>query len=118
MIDLTQHPYDEAAREEWARQRVVAAGEDWSTHTAKFSGAVIPREVSLEPSLAATVNRLDAEEVEPTDWTAYRACSTVCRAPIGKPCFSLSGTVAGGRPDGVRTELTHPHAARRRRTKR
>lgn len=53
-----------------------------------------------------------------TDWSAYRACTQVCRAPIGKPCVSLSGRIVGGRPDGVRTELTIPHKARKLRTRR
>lgn len=74
--------------------------------------------MSLDPSLAATVARLNQEDAEPVDWSAYRACSQVCRAPIGEPCVSLSGRVVGGRPDQVRTALTHPHAARKRRTKR
>jgi len=51
-----------------------------------------------------------------TNWDDYRACSQVCRAPMGKPCFSLSGRVVNGQPDGVRTELSVPHAARKRRT--
>ena len=33
----------EAIRENWARDRVAAAGKNWSTHLAKFSGAVLPR---------------------------------------------------------------------------
>lgn len=70
--------------------------------------------MSLEPSLAATVDRLAAE---PVDWNAYRKCSQICRAETGEPCFSLSGTVVGGRPDGVRTPLTHAHAARKLRTR-
>lgn len=35
--------HDEAAREDWARRRVAAAGKSWATHMAKFSGAVLPR---------------------------------------------------------------------------
>lgn len=50
------------------------------------------------------------------DWDDFRKCSQVCRAPIGKPCFSLSGTIRNGRPDGIRTELDHPHSTRKRRT--
>lgn len=76
--------------------------------------------MSLEPSLTATVARLDREEAlaaaEPIDWNAYRKCSQVCRAETGEPCYSLSGAVVGGRPDGVRTYLVVPHAARKRRT--
>lgn len=71
--------------------------------------------MSLEPSLAATVTRLNTE---PVDWDAYRKCSQVCRAEIGEPCFSLSGKIADGRPDKVRTPLTHAHAARKLRTRR
>jgi hypothetical protein len=53
---------------------------------------------------------------ELTDWTQYRKCSQICRAPIGRPCVSMSGKVVGGQPDGVRTELTVPHKARKLRT--
>lgn len=53
-------------------------------------------------------------EYDPKD---YRKCSQVCRAEIGEPCFSLSGTITGGRPDGVRTYLPLPHKARKRRTR-
>lgn len=53
-----------------------------------------------------------------TDWSAYRKCSQVCRAPMGEPCFSLSGRIANGRPDGVRTLLDTPHKARKLRTRR
>ncbi len=35
--------YSEAVRENWARTQVAAAGKDWRTHMAKFSGAVIPQ---------------------------------------------------------------------------
>lgn len=38
-----QPQYDEAVRENWARGRVAAAGKSWTTHMAKFSGAVLPR---------------------------------------------------------------------------
>ena len=54
---------------------------------------------------------------EPVDWSAYRACSQACRAPIGQPCVSLSGKVVGGRPDEVRIELDQPHKARKPRTR-
>jgi hypothetical protein len=40
--------WDEAQRERWARAQVAAAGKSWGTHTAKFSGAVVPREVTPE----------------------------------------------------------------------
>ena len=52
------------------------------------------------------------------DWDEYRKCSQVCRAETGEPCFSLSGTIANGRPDGVRTYLALPHTTRKRRVKR
>lgn len=52
------------------------------------------------------------------DWSAYRKCSQVCRAETGQPCFSLSGTIANGQADGVRTVLDKPHNARKRRVKR
>lgn len=55
---------------------------------------------------------------EPVDWSAYRKCSQICRAEIGEPCFSMSGKIVGGQPDGVRTELAAPHKARKRRVKR
>jgi hypothetical protein len=35
--------YAEAVRENWARRTVAAAGKSWTTHLAKFSGAVLPR---------------------------------------------------------------------------
>lgn len=35
--------YSEALRENWARSTVAAAGKSWTTHLAKFSGAVLPR---------------------------------------------------------------------------
>jgi len=50
------------------------------------------------------------------DWSEYRKCSQVCRAEMGEPCFSLSGTVVNGQTDGVRTVLAAPHNARKRRT--
>lgn len=75
--------------------------------------------MSLEPSLTATVARLDQEAAtEAVDWSLYRKCSQVCRAEAGQPCFTLSGTIAGGRPDEVRTLLTHAHVTRKLRTKR
>lgn len=74
--------------------------------------------MSIEPSLIPVVQRLDAEEAEPVDWGTYRKCSQVCGAEIGEPCVSLSGRIIGGRPDQVRTALTHAHAARKRRTPR
>jgi hypothetical protein len=36
--------YAEARREDWARRTVRDAGQDWATHMAKFSGAVLPRQ--------------------------------------------------------------------------
>jgi hypothetical protein len=72
--------------------------------------------VSLEPSLVATVNRLEAADV--TDWDDYRKCSQICRAEIGEACFSMSGRIIGGRPDGVRTYLAVAHASRKKRTRR
>jgi hypothetical protein len=38
-----EQAWDEAYREAWARRTVAAAGKSWSTHLAKFSGAVLPR---------------------------------------------------------------------------
>lgn len=38
-----EQAWDEAHREAWARRTVAAAGKSWSTHLAKFSGAVLPR---------------------------------------------------------------------------
>jgi hypothetical protein len=113
--DLTTTPeYDEAQREAWARRTVARAGKSWLTHTAKFTGAVVQRD-NLDPALIATVARLEAEAV---DWSAYRACYAVCRAPIGEPCVSQSGHVVGGRPDGARTPLPRPHVSRKLRVKR
>jgi hypothetical protein len=54
---------------------------------------------------------------EPVDWNAYRACST-CLAKMGKPCFSRSGKIVGGQPDGIRTALPAPHGGRKLRVKR
>jgi len=53
-----------------------------------------------------------------TNWDLYRKCSQVCRAEIGEPCFSLSGRIAEGRPDGLRTPLDAPHVTRKLRTRR
>lgn len=47
------------------------------------------------------------------NWDDYQKCSQVCRAEIGKACFSLSGMVVNGQPDGVVTELDHPHVSRK-----
>lgn len=58
------------------------------------------------------------EIVTAVDWDDYRKCSQVCRAETGQPCFSLSGTVAGGRPDGVKTVLAEAHTSRKRRVRR
>jgi hypothetical protein len=88
--------HGEAHREGWARDRVAAEGKSWATHMAKFDGTVLPRGV---------------------DWDDYRACSQVCRAPMGKPCFSLSGRVVNGHTDGVITVLNVPHNARKLRTR-
>lgn len=49
------------------------------------------------------------------DWGVYRACP-ICKAPIGEPCRSLSGTIVNGRPDGTITALETAHIARARRT--
>lgn len=87
---------EEAAREGWARLQVAKAGKSWTTHMVKFDGTVLPREV---------------------DWDDYRACTQVCRAPMGKPCFSLSGRVVNGHTDGVLTVLKVPHQARKLRTR-
>lgn len=73
--------------------------------------------MSLDPSLEATVARLDEEAAAAaapaTDWDAYGKCSQVCRQPTGKPCISQSGRIVGGRPDGALTPLAVPHAARK-----
>jgi hypothetical protein len=55
-----------------------------------------------------------AERVAAVVWDDYRQCPT-CRRPTGSACVSQSGRVVLGRPDGVETELEHPHVARRRR---
>lgn len=49
---------------------------------------------------------------EPADFSGWGVCPT-CRARAGEVCVALNGRVAGGRPDGVRTPLPVPHAARR-----
>lgn len=59
----------------------------------------------------------DPAVTEPVNWDDWRMCP-ICRAPIGGACFTLSGRVIGGRPDGVRTELPRPHTLRRRRIRR
>lgn len=51
-----------------------------------------------------------------TDWTAYRACP-VCKTSLGDRCFSRSGRVVDGRPDGAHTFLDRPHRARKLRTR-
>lgn len=45
------------------------------------------------------------------NWENWRACP-VCKTPLGSPCFSRSGMVVDGRPDGVNTFLPRPHNAR------
>jgi len=52
------------------------------------------------------------------DWNDYRKCSQICGMPTGKACVSMSGTIVGGRPDGIRTELLIPHKARKLLTRR
>lgn len=66
---------------------------------------------ALERSAAA----LDARKIGYPE--SYRAC-TICKVPLGKKCVSRSGKIVDGRPDGVVTELEHPHNARKRRTRR
>lgn len=51
-----------------------------------------------------------------TDWSLYRKCYRVCRARMGEPCFTLSGRIVDGRPDGVLTRLATPHVSRELRT--
>lgn len=46
------------------------------------------------------------------DWSRYLQCS-VCRAPKGIACFTRSGRVARGLPDGVAHTLERPHIARK-----
>jgi hypothetical protein len=53
-----------------------------------------------------------------TDWDLYRKCNLICRAPSGQPCFTVSGRIVNGRPDGARTDLEHPHTSRKMRTRR
>ncbi len=65
--------------------------------------------------IAARVERQEhAEAVEAVDWDAYRKCGG-CGAETGNPCRSLSGSIVGGRPDGISTPITHAHVGRRRR---
>lgn len=45
--------WSEALREDWARTRVAEAGHSWETHTAKFSGAVLPRDDTRELEVIA-----------------------------------------------------------------
>lgn len=42
----------------------------------------------------------------------YLACP-ICKVPKGQSCLSRSGRIINGRPDDVRTELDHPHNARK-----
>lgn len=42
----------------------------------------------------------------------YLKCS-ICRVGKGESCVSQSGHIVGGRPDGARTVLDHPHNARK-----
>jgi hypothetical protein len=74
----------------------------------------------MAPELEPVLERAVAEEqhaaaVAAVDWSAYRACS-VCRVELGRPCRSASGRIVGGQPDGIATELEHPHVARKLRT--
>jgi hypothetical protein len=46
-----------------------------------------------------------------TFWVLYRKCR-VCDAETGQSCRSLSGTIVGGRPDGIETKLAEPHKSR------
>lgn len=48
-----------------------------------------------------------------TDWSAYIKCR-VCHAPAGLPCYTRSGRVVGGVPDGAATTLPEPHTIRQR----
>lgn len=50
----------------------------------------------------------------PADYPAAYLLCTICRVVAGAPCRSRSGTVAGGQPDGVSTNLERPHLARKR----
>lgn len=50
-----------------------------------------------------------------TDWDRLRKCP-VCQSVTGEPCYSLSGRVVAGQPDGVPTVLLDPHRARQPRT--
>ena len=50
------------------------------------------------------------------DWKAYRQCP-ICHAPAGLPCYTRSGRVEGGRPDGAAVTLDRPHIARKRSTR-
>lgn len=72
--------------------------------------------MSLEPSLAATVERLTAgDRAALVDWTAYRSCP-VCKAATGTACAAMSGRIVGGQTDGIRTPLPRAHVARKRRS--
>lgn len=51
-----------------------------------------------------------------TNWSQWRKCP-VCHVATSQPCRSLSGTVTGGRPDGIVTVLDEPHKLRKRRSK-
>jgi hypothetical protein len=74
----------------------------------------------IEPGIAETVARVDAQALAAALlplWAEYRACP-ICRSASGVACCALNGAVVGGVPDGVRTDLRVPHAARQRRTSR
>jgi hypothetical protein len=59
---------------------------------------------------------IDWGKLEYDPWS-YRKCG-VCRAEIGQPCYTVSGTVVNGRPDYVRTPLySHAHVTRLKRTR-
>jgi hypothetical protein len=67
----------------------------------------------MAPELEPVLERAEhAAAVAAVDWSAYRACS-VCRVELGRPCRSASGRIVGGQPDGIATELEHPHVARK-----
>jgi hypothetical protein len=57
--ELVEAAHTEALREDWARDRVAAAGKSWTTHLAKFDGTVLSREVVARPETPSDgVNRM------------------------------------------------------------
>lgn len=70
--------------------------------------------MSIEPEIAATVDRVLAAEIIAPLWSDYRRCP-ICRAEPGQACRAMYSTVRDGRPDGPPQPLNIAHGFRERR---